>query len=223
MDPLTILGIGQGIGAIANMFSQSSTNRANRDLAFEQMGFQERMSNTAYTRAMRDMGNAGLNPALMFGSGSAASTPTGASAKMEAPQLDLGGAVNAISSAYQAKQTQAQTDKIKSDTGLNAGIARINAAQAANTEAQSRINSAEATKAEQSADWLKKNQWIIPIKETLGGVNSALSTAGSAASIWNAVRPQNLGKGTLTDGEKSVLKSYNKGQGPNYKYLKQLH
>lgn len=40
--------------------------------------WQEQMSNTAYQRAVADMTKAGLNPALMFGSGSPANTPTGA-------------------------------------------------------------------------------------------------------------------------------------------------
>ena len=39
--------------------------------------FQERMSNTAYTRAVADMQRAGLNPALMFGNGNMLSTPSG--------------------------------------------------------------------------------------------------------------------------------------------------
>lgn len=45
--------------------------------------FEERMSNTAYTRAMRDMKRAGINPATLSGmasSGTAASTPSGEAA-----------------------------------------------------------------------------------------------------------------------------------------------
>jgi hypothetical protein len=42
--------------------------------------FQDTMSSTAYQRASKDMTAAGLNPMMMFGSGSAASTPSGSAA-----------------------------------------------------------------------------------------------------------------------------------------------
>lgn len=51
----------------------------NQDTAQKQMDFQAYMSNTAYTRAVADMKNAGLNPMMMFGGGGPASTPAGAS------------------------------------------------------------------------------------------------------------------------------------------------
>src|SRR4051794_28038645 len=51
----------------------------------QQEGYQTQMSNTAYQRASMDMKQAGLNPMMMFGSGSAASAPTRGGAGGSAP------------------------------------------------------------------------------------------------------------------------------------------
>lgn len=68
-----------GVGNLAGGMLQNSANRA---MSREQMAFQERMSGSAYQRAVADMKLAGINPMLAAGSGGA-SSPGGASAQME--------------------------------------------------------------------------------------------------------------------------------------------
>ena len=76
------------VGEAINYYSQKRTNEMNRDIAREQMDFQARMSSTAHQREMQDMIAAGLNPNL-GADGSGASTPSGASATMQAPKINL--------------------------------------------------------------------------------------------------------------------------------------
>lgn len=56
------------------------TNKANRQMAQEQMQFQERMSNSAHQRQQADLKAAGLNPIIAARSG--ASSPAGSSSTM---------------------------------------------------------------------------------------------------------------------------------------------
>ena len=60
------------------------TQRWEKQAVRTQMDFQERMSNTAYQRAMEDMRLAGINPIMVSKLGGA-STPTGA--KASSPDL----------------------------------------------------------------------------------------------------------------------------------------
>lgn len=86
MDPVSA-GIAAGaavVGSGVQYASARQTNRENVAHTREQMEFQRNMSSTAYQRSVVDMKAAGLNPYLLQG-GSAASTPSGASATAQDP------------------------------------------------------------------------------------------------------------------------------------------
>lgn len=83
-----------------------------------QNAFQEQMSNTAYQRASADMKAAGLNPMMMFGSGSAASSPSGSSIQAPMPTrtsalANIGQAANsAVNAMVEGKLVDKMSEEI---------------------------------------------------------------------------------------------------------------
>ena len=114
-----------GAGLLGSIFTaQQSAQNTQEQIAGQQAmqqqaeAYNTQMSNTAYQRASADMKAAGLNPMMMFGSGSAASTPTMSAQVMPTPQrtspmAGLGpAAASVVNSAVSAKTFDRLTEEI---------------------------------------------------------------------------------------------------------------
>ncbi len=115
--------LGPLIGAGASIIGQERANRANRQLAREQMQFQERMSGSSYQRAVEDMKLAGINPMLAYAQGGA-SSPGGQTARMEDV---IGPAVSSAMSVMRMKKELKLMDAQTYKTEAEAHVADVSA------------------------------------------------------------------------------------------------
>ncbi|WGL31206.1 DNA pilot protein [Dipodfec virus UOA04_Rod_771] len=123
-----LMGLGSNI--IGNMMSYKNAKK----LMDRQNSFVERMSNTAYSRATADMRSAGLNPALMYGNGSAASTPSGGMAST--PDFDI---QNPMQSAMEYRNAKATIANTEASAAYNRELAETEKNRRANLDADSAL------------------------------------------------------------------------------------
>lgn len=125
----------QVIGAGVSAFSQHSANEANKQMAQNQMDFQERMSDTAYQRQVADMKKAGINPILSAHMGGA-SSPGGAFAQMQSVAPNMGQLANsAVSADIARKQLHQQSGFVQAQTRLANSQAHLADTNSANSVA----------------------------------------------------------------------------------------
>jgi len=109
--------------AVENIYDTVSGAKGARAASQKQMDFQERMSNTAYSRAAKDLEKAGLNRILALGS--PASTPAGSAAPVPNMIQDVANVATTASGLATAKSQRT----LMGQQGQQA-IASANAARA---------------------------------------------------------------------------------------------
>lgn len=184
------------LGALG-VWGTAQTNRANRQMAREQMNFQERMSSTAAQRSRADYIAAGLNPALAYER--TASSPGGASAIMgDAINTGASSALRAREHIQNLKIAQEQERAIREQAG---------AAKAANARdtAQANLNhqqlvllrgttphqvSTAASEAAAAKLLLPGMRNTAELEELLGKLRPGLANARTLAEILKLFKPR---------------------------------
>jgi len=150
----SVLDIIPGIG---DARAAAVANKANRDEARLNREFQERMSSTAYQRAMDDMRKAGLNPTLAYMQGGA-SAPSGAQATIQSEsKAGLGEfalkATTGIGGLRQQQTALEQQQAVNESTvQLNSANAVKAAAEAENKNVDTKLKKKGVPRAELEAD-----------------------------------------------------------------------
>lgn len=140
-----------------NLQMSREATEANRGMAVDQLRHQERMSNTAYQRAMEDMRMAGLNPMLAFQQGGATSPMgnPGYAAQGSAQSARMENVLSGpISTALETRRLRKDIEATDADVALKKATKVV-----AETQAKSNVNSARKTALE--ADALKARLPVV--------------------------------------------------------------
>ena len=158
--------------------AQDAANQQNIASAKEQQNFQERMANTSYQRAMKDMEAANLNPMLAFSQGGA-SVPSGAAATVAPSSTGYGRAASksmseALNAATSIGGLSNQTAQTQSTVGLQSAQAAQSNASA--QQAQASIKKMQIDQIKTEAETKKTLQEAKQSAETFQDRKELLKT-----------------------------------------------
>lgn len=191
--------------------AQDAANLANKEMMWEQHNFEERMSSTAYQRAVQDMRMAGLNPMVMMqGAGGPSSTPSGsmAVAQSGAEQVLASGLEqartvgNAVGRSLETLQRDAelklrraeeklvtqQTASARWQAELNENLAAKTREEAYRANMENELFRSSLPSAKAHAEINK--DLVVPdaVLERLGKVSGALGSLGGAAILRGGLK-----------------------------------